>query len=90
MKEKLLIRLHLKMCIRDSVPTYNQNTLDELGNFHPDFTGGFNTSISFKNCRLSANIDFSVGGQIVSYLSLIHILRKNWNSYFGKYTGPLL
>ena len=49
------------------VPTYNQNTLDELGNFHPDFTGGFNTSISFKNFRLSANIDFSVGGQIVSY-----------------------
>ena len=33
------------------VPTYNQNTLDELGNFHPDFTGGFNTSISFKNFR---------------------------------------
>ena len=52
------------------VPTYNQNTLDELGNFHPDFTGGFNTSISFKNFRLSANIDFSVGGQIVSYTNM--------------------
>lgn len=52
------------------VPTYNQNSLDELGNFHPDFTGGFNTSISFKNFRLSANIDFSVGGQIVSWTNM--------------------
>ena len=29
-----------------------------------------NTSISFKNFRLSANIDFSVGGQIVSYTNM--------------------
>ena len=57
------------------VTTYNQNTLDELGNFHPDFNGGFNTSISFKNFRLSANIDFSVGGQIVSYTCLLYTSR---------------
>lgn len=52
------------------VPTYNTNTTDFLGDFHPDFTGGFSTSFSYKNFRLSASLDFSVGGQIVSYTNM--------------------
>lgn len=49
---------------------YNQNILDELGNFYLDFIGGFNISISFKNFCLLVNIDFFVGGQIVFYINM--------------------
>lgn len=52
------------------IPTYNTNTTDIIGNFQPDFTGGFSTSFYYKNFRLAASFDFSVGGQIVSYSNM--------------------
>lgn len=45
------------------------NTKDdqkELGIAQPDFTGGFSTSLSYKNLTLSASMDFSVGGKLAS------------------------
>lgn len=60
------------------VPTYNSNTTDELGNFHPDFTGGFSTSLRYKNFSFAASFDFSVGGQIISFTNT-----------FGHYSGVL-
>ncbi len=43
----------------------NQN--QDLGIAQPDFTGGFSTSLNFKGITLSAVLDFSKGGSIVSY-----------------------
>ncbi|MFC4873753.1 SusC/RagA family TonB-linked outer membrane protein [Negadavirga shengliensis] len=40
--------------------------MEIIGNGIPDFTGGLNNSITFKNFNLSALIDFRVGGDIYS------------------------
>ena len=37
-----------------------------IGNFNPDFTLGMQTTLSYKNWTLSANIDWRKGGQFVS------------------------
>ena len=42
----------------------------DVGNFQPDFTGGFNTSLRYKNLSLAASFDFSIGGDIISYTNL--------------------
>ena len=42
----------------------------DVGNFQPDFTGGFNTSLRYKSFTLSAAFDFSIGGDIISYTNL--------------------
>lgn len=38
----------------------------KLGNVQPDFTGGFNTSLRWKNLSLRASFDFQIGGNILS------------------------
>lgn len=38
----------------------------ELGIAQPDFTGGFSTSLTYKNLSLSASLDFSIGGKMAS------------------------
>jgi len=37
-----------------------------IGNGNPDWTGGLNNSLTFKNINLSFLIDFKIGGDIVS------------------------
>ncbi len=39
---------------------------EELGNIQPDFTGGFSTSLRYKNFSLGASFDFQIGGDIAS------------------------
>ena len=51
-------------------PIYEKNVEKQVGNFQPDFTGGFSTNLRYKNFRLTANFDFSVGGQIVSWTNM--------------------
>ena len=51
-------------------PTWETNKRINCGNIQPDFTGGFNTSLRFKNFTLSAALDFMIGGQIVSWTNL--------------------
>lgn len=45
-------------------------TEKEVGNVQPDFTGGFSTSLRVKDFTLSANLDFVVGGQFVSWTNM--------------------
>lgn len=49
------------------LPVQDPNAETELGNVQPDFTGGFSTSLRYKNFRLGASFDFQVGGQIASF-----------------------
>ncbi|MGM9760412.1 MAG: TonB-dependent receptor domain-containing protein, partial [Parabacteroides sp.] len=51
-------------------PTYEFNEEKEVGNFQPDWTGGFSTDFRYKNLRLAANFDFMIGGQMVSWTNL--------------------
>lgn len=60
------------------IPTYNTDTDRELGNFQPDFTGGFSTNLRYKNFRLGASFDFSIGGQMAS-----------WTNMWGTASGTL-
>lgn len=62
--------------VRPLVDTQNQNK--ELGIAQPDFIGGFSTSLNFKGFMLSAALDFSKGGEIVS-----------WTNYWGHGSGIL-
>ncbi|MDR0394707.1 MAG: SusC/RagA family TonB-linked outer membrane protein, partial [Tannerella sp.] len=62
--------------VRPYVDTENQTK--DLGIAQPDFTGGFSTSLNFKGFILSAVLDFSVGGDIVS-----------WTNYWGNGSGIL-
>jgi TonB-linked SusC/RagA family outer membrane protein len=49
-----------------------------LGNVYPDWFGGINNSLTFKNLNLSFLIDFKKGGDIFSVTNM-----------FGEYTGVL-
>ena len=51
-------------------PIYEKNVEKQVGNFQPDFTGGFSTNLRYKNFRLAANFDFSVGGQLISWTNM--------------------
>ena len=42
----------------------------DIGNFQPDWTGGFRTSFRYKTLSLSAAFDFTIGGDIISYTNL--------------------
>ena len=50
-------------------PTYD-DTEKEVGNFQPDFTGGFSTNFRWKNLTLGLNFDFMIGGQMVSWTNM--------------------
>ena len=51
-------------------PTYDLGTEKEAGNVQPDFTGGFSTSFRYKNFTFDASLDFSIGGQIISWTNM--------------------
>lgn len=51
-------------------PVMEADVEREVGNFQPDWTGGFSTSLHYKNFRLSASFDYMIGGQIVSWTNL--------------------
>ena len=54
----------------DVRPTWERGVEEEVGNVQPDFTGGFSTSFRYKNVTLAASLDFSVGGQLVSWTNM--------------------
>jgi len=54
--------------VRPYVDSEHQNQF--LGVAQPDFTGGFSSSLSYRNLTLAASLDFSKGGSIVSYSNL--------------------
>ena len=51
-------------------PSYDLNTEKTVGNFQPDWTGGFSTDFRYKNFRLAASFDFMIGGQMVSWTNM--------------------
>lgn len=51
-------------------PTYDLGTEKEVGSMQPDWTGGFSTSVRYKNFRLAANFDFMIGGKMVSWTNM--------------------
>lgn len=51
-------------------PLVGDNAQEELGNIQPDLTGGFSTSLRYKNFRLGATFDFQIGGQLASATNL--------------------
>ena len=54
----------------DVRPTFEVDVEKEVGNVQPDFTGGFNTSFRFRHFTFAASLDYSVGGQIVSFSNM--------------------
>ncbi len=54
----------------DVRPTWERGVEEEVGNVQPDFTGGLSTSFRYKNVTLAASLDFSVGGQLVSWTNM--------------------
>lgn len=51
-------------------PVYDLNNEKTVGNFQPDWTGGFSTSFRYKNLQVAANFDFMIGGQMVSWTNM--------------------
>ena len=51
-------------------PVYEKNVEKEVGNFQPDLTGGFSTNLRYKNFRLAASFDFTIGGKMVSWTNM--------------------
>lgn len=48
------------------VPSVNTSAQENLGNVQPDVTGGFSTSLRFKDFTLGMAFDFQIGGAIAS------------------------
>jgi hypothetical protein len=42
----------------------------EVGNFQPDWTGGFSTDLRYKRFRFSASFDYAIGGDMVSWTNM--------------------
>ena len=51
------------------IPGMESNAEKELGNVQPDFTGGFTTSVRFKNFRLGASFDFQIVADISFFIN---------------------
>lgn len=51
------------------------DTRDQVyaGNIYPDLTGGFSTSLAYKNLSLSVRTDFTLGQTILNYTRLTYI-----------------
>lgn len=54
----------------DYRPTYELDKTKYIGNFQPDWTGGFSTNFRYKNWNLGMSFDYTIGGQIFSYSNL--------------------
>ncbi|MCD7817275.1 MAG: SusC/RagA family TonB-linked outer membrane protein [Bacteroides sp.] len=52
------------------MPTYEFNVEKEVGNFQPDWTGGFSTNLRYKNLSVAASFDFMIGGEMVSWTNM--------------------
>jgi hypothetical protein len=70
---------------KDSVGNYllagglpQRDTLQNLGNVQPDWTGGWSNTLRYKNFTLNTLIDTHMGGKIFSVTNM-----------FGEYTGVL-
>ena len=48
------------------VPSVNTSAQENLGNVQPDVTGGFSTSLRFKDFTLGMAFDFQIGGALAS------------------------
>lgn len=48
------------------VPSVNTSAQENLGNIQPDVTGGFSTSLRFKDFTLGMSFDFQIGGALAS------------------------
>jgi len=53
----------------DYYPTID-DTEKTVGNFQPDFTGGFSTSFRYKTWTLGMSFDYTIGGNIFSWTNL--------------------
>ncbi|MEC7770960.1 MAG: SusC/RagA family TonB-linked outer membrane protein [Bacteroidota bacterium] len=68
------------------------NTLRKLGNFNPDFTLGWNNTISYKNLSLNFLFDWRQGGELLSRTRLIaatsgNVVETLWGRS-PEYGGP--
>ena len=54
----------------DVRPTWERGVEKEVGNVQPDLTGGFSSSFRYKNLTFNASLDFSIGGQLVSWTNM--------------------
>ncbi|WP_375326121.1 SusC/RagA family TonB-linked outer membrane protein [Flagellimonas sp. GZD32] len=68
------------------------NTLRKVGNFNPDFTLGWNNTISFKNVSLNFLFDWRQGGELLSRTRLIaatsgNVVETLWGRS-PEYGGP--
>lgn len=67
----------------------------DLGNVQPDMTGGFSTSLRWKNLSIRTSLDFQVGGNIVSVSNMFGegsgLLQSTagTNDRGGEVRGPL-
>ncbi|MCR5394462.1 MAG: SusC/RagA family TonB-linked outer membrane protein [Bacteroidales bacterium] len=52
------------------MPVYKDNAEKEVGNFQPDWAGGFSTSLQWKQLTLNVNFDYMIGGQMVSWTNM--------------------
>ena len=51
-------------------PTWETNVNKIVGSVQPDFTGGLSTSLRVYDFTLSANLDYVVGGKLVSWTNM--------------------
>lgn len=58
------------------VPTIDKTTERYLGNIQPKFTGGFSTSLRWKDLSVRASFDYRIGGKVASVTNM-------WLSGFG-------
>jgi hypothetical protein len=74
--------------------TYSLNHRVFAGSIMPDYMGGFNTSVEYKNFEFSTLFNFVVGGKIYDNSGKYQFMgtsKRNWNfreDFFDRWTAP--
>jgi len=74
--------------------TFSLNHRVYAGSVMPDYIGGFNSSLEYKNFELSALFNFVIGGNIYDNsgkYQFMGVSKKNWNfrkDFFDRWTKP--
>ena len=72
----------------DGYPQMDNQNLIDLGSIYPDWKGGLNTTLRYKNIRLSMNFTYQYGGNCYSRThATLASSGKTTDTLYGRYDG---
>lgn len=72
----------------DGYPQLDTQNLKDFGSIYPDWKGGFNTVLRYKNLKLNAQFTYQYGGKCYSLThAILAASGKTTDTLYGRYDG---